>query len=180
MQRQGMPIRRVGVEHVTGRLWESRPDIRGWVVERSVNGCSLAACQWVQRKERLGDRDDITFASRASQVQHTARETLGRNLIQPQHQSNSPSPCRLPADRKDPVCLLEPAYIRVMVSASGERQDSAAAAKLRTLISAKASLLRQIVAGPRARHPEAGLDLCYVTDNSKYRKSAAEGTLPLC
>ena len=29
-----------------------------------------------------------------------------------------------------------------------------------------ASLLRQIVAGPRARHPEAGLDLCYVTDNS--------------
>ncbi|KAI0889169.1 phosphatases II [Annulohypoxylon maeteangense] len=28
-----------------------------------------------------------------------------------------------------------------------------------------ASLLRQIVAGPRARHPEAGLDLCYVTDN---------------
>ncbi|KAG8526498.1 uncharacterized protein KY384_008698 [Bacidia gigantensis] len=30
-----------------------------------------------------------------------------------------------------------------------------------------ASLLRQIVAGPRARHPEAGLDLCYVTDNSK-------------
>ena len=28
-----------------------------------------------------------------------------------------------------------------------------------------ASLLRQIVASPRARHPEAGLDLCYVTDN---------------
>ena len=28
-----------------------------------------------------------------------------------------------------------------------------------------ASLLRQIVAGPRARHPEAGLDLCYVTDD---------------
>ncbi|KAH6659308.1 hypothetical protein BKA67DRAFT_10242 [Truncatella angustata] len=28
-----------------------------------------------------------------------------------------------------------------------------------------ASILRQIVAGPRARHPEAGLDLCYVTDN---------------
>jgi len=27
-----------------------------------------------------------------------------------------------------------------------------------------ASLLRQIVAGPRARHPEADLDLCYVTD----------------
>lgn len=27
------------------------------------------------------------------------------------------------------------------------------------------SLLRQIVAGPRARHPEANLDLCYVTDN---------------
>lgn len=27
------------------------------------------------------------------------------------------------------------------------------------------SILRQIVAGPRARHPEAGLDLCYVTDN---------------
>ena len=26
-----------------------------------------------------------------------------------------------------------------------------------------ASLLRQIVAGPRSRHPEAGLDLCYVT-----------------
>lgn len=29
---------------------------------------------------------------------------------------------------------------------------------------AMASILRQIVAGPRARHPEAGLDLCYVTD----------------
>nr|KAK5441116.1 Telomerase protein component 1 [Exophiala xenobiotica] len=28
----------------------------------------------------------------------------------------------------------------------------------------QASLLRQIVAGPRARHPEAGLDLCYVTE----------------
>lgn len=28
-----------------------------------------------------------------------------------------------------------------------------------------ASLLRTIVAGPRVRHPEAGLDLCYVTDN---------------
>ncbi|KAL8845103.1 MAG: hypothetical protein Q9176_000271 [Flavoplaca citrina] len=27
-----------------------------------------------------------------------------------------------------------------------------------------ASLLRQIVAGPRQKHPEAGLDLCYVTD----------------
>lgn len=24
-----------------------------------------------------------------------------------------------------------------------------------------ASILRQIVAGPRSRHPEAGLDLCY-------------------
>lgn len=31
----------------------------------------------------------------------------------------------------------------------------------------QASLLRSIVAGPRSRHPEAGLDLCYVTDNSK-------------
>ncbi|PNY25567.1 Pore membrane protein of 33 kDa [Tolypocladium capitatum] len=30
---------------------------------------------------------------------------------------------------------------------------------------AMASLLRQIVAGPRARHAEAGLDLCYVTDH---------------
>jgi protein-tyrosine phosphatase len=28
-----------------------------------------------------------------------------------------------------------------------------------------ASILRQIVAGPRARHPDADLDLCYVTDN---------------
>lgn len=28
-----------------------------------------------------------------------------------------------------------------------------------------ASIIRQIVSGPRARHPEAGLDLCYVTDN---------------
>ncbi|KAL1999229.1 hypothetical protein VTN02DRAFT_4863 [Thermoascus thermophilus] len=28
-----------------------------------------------------------------------------------------------------------------------------------------ASILRQIVAGPRSRHPETGLDLCYVTDN---------------
>lgn len=30
----------------------------------------------------------------------------------------------------------------------------------------QASILRQIVAGPRARHPEAGLDLCYMTDFS--------------
>jgi hypothetical protein len=30
----------------------------------------------------------------------------------------------------------------------------------------QASILRQIVAGPRQQHPEAGLDLCYVTDNS--------------
>ena len=37
---------------------------------------------------------------------------------------------------------------------------------LSPLIQSKASLLRQIVAGPRSRHPEAGLDLCYVTDNS--------------
>lgn len=28
-----------------------------------------------------------------------------------------------------------------------------------------ASLLRSIVAGPRARHDETGLDLCYVTTN---------------
>ncbi|MCJ1468593.1 Telomerase protein component 1 [Pseudocyphellaria aurata] len=28
-----------------------------------------------------------------------------------------------------------------------------------------ASILRQIVAGPRSPHPETGLDLCYVTDN---------------
>ncbi|KUL87885.1 hypothetical protein ZTR_03233 [Talaromyces verruculosus] len=43
-----------------------------------------------------------------------------------------------------------------------------------------ASLLRQIVAGPRLQHPEAGLDLCYVTDfliatsgpSSKYPKRA--------
>lgn len=28
-----------------------------------------------------------------------------------------------------------------------------------------ASLLRQIVAGPRAKHAETGLDLCYVTDD---------------
>ncbi|KAL8724871.1 MAG: hypothetical protein Q9166_007700 [cf. Caloplaca sp. 2 TL-2023] len=28
-----------------------------------------------------------------------------------------------------------------------------------------ASILRQIVAGPRQKHPEAGLDLCYVTEN---------------
>lgn len=28
-----------------------------------------------------------------------------------------------------------------------------------------ASLLRQIVAGPRVPHPETGLDLCYVTED---------------
>jgi hypothetical protein len=27
------------------------------------------------------------------------------------------------------------------------------------------SLLRQIVAGPRAKHDETGLDLCYVTED---------------
>ena len=40
-----------------------------------------------------------------------------------------------------------------------------------------ASLLRQIVAGPRARHPEAGLDLCYVTD-SIVATSGPSGTYP--
>ncbi|KAI9765342.1 MAG: Telomerase protein component 1 [Geoglossum simile] len=33
------------------------------------------------------------------------------------------------------------------------------------LTTRQASILRQIVAGPRSRHPEAGLDLCYVTDS---------------
>jgi phosphatidylinositol-3,4,5-trisphosphate 3-phosphatase/dual-specificity protein phosphatase PTEN len=37
--------------------------------------------------------------------------------------------------------------------------------------------LRQIVAGPRARHPEAGLDLCYVTD-SIIATSGPSGTYP--
>lgn len=40
-----------------------------------------------------------------------------------------------------------------------------------------ASLLRQIVAGPRARHPEAGLDLCYVTDRI-IATSGPSGTFP--
>ncbi|TKX21197.1 tyrosine/serine/threonine protein phosphatase-like protein 1 [Elsinoe australis] len=40
-----------------------------------------------------------------------------------------------------------------------------------------ASLLRQIVSGPRARHPEAGLDLCYVTDNI-IATSGPTGTYP--
>lgn len=35
-----------------------------------------------------------------------------------------------------------------------------------------ASILRSLVAGPRARHAETGLDLCYVTDNSKFVPSA--------
>ncbi|KAJ4364447.1 Telomerase protein component 1 [Neocucurbitaria cava] len=45
------------------------------------------------------------------------------------------------------------------------------------LIHCQASLLRQIVAGPRARHPEAGLDLCYVTDNI-IATSGPSGTYP--
>ncbi|KAI9646446.1 Telomerase protein component 1 [Ciborinia camelliae] len=40
-----------------------------------------------------------------------------------------------------------------------------------------ASLLRQIVAGPRTRHPEAGLDLCYVTPNI-IATSGPSGTYP--
>lgn len=40
-----------------------------------------------------------------------------------------------------------------------------------------ASILRQIVAGPRARHAEAGLDLCYVTDNI-IATSGPSGTYP--
>ncbi|KAB8289981.1 hypothetical protein EYC80_010308 [Monilinia laxa] len=40
-----------------------------------------------------------------------------------------------------------------------------------------ASLLRQIVAGPRSRHPEAGLDLCYVTPNI-IATSGPSGTYP--
>ncbi|EME47229.1 hypothetical protein DOTSEDRAFT_69247 [Dothistroma septosporum NZE10] len=38
-------------------------------------------------------------------------------------------------------------------------------------------LLRQIVASPRARHPEAGLDLCYVTE-SVVATSGPSGTYP--
>ncbi|KAJ9636828.1 Telomerase protein component 1 [Coniosporium tulheliwenetii] len=40
-----------------------------------------------------------------------------------------------------------------------------------------ASLLRQIVASPRVRHPEANLDLCYVTDNI-IATSGPSGTYP--
>lgn len=40
-----------------------------------------------------------------------------------------------------------------------------------------ASLLRQLVAGPRSRHPEAGLDLCYVT-SSIIATSGPSGTYP--
>ncbi|PQE31246.1 dual specificity phosphatase protein [Rutstroemia sp. NJR-2017a WRK4] len=40
-----------------------------------------------------------------------------------------------------------------------------------------ASILRQIVAGPRSRHPEAGLDLCYVTPNL-IATSGPSGTYP--
>ncbi|KAF2762347.1 phosphatases II [Pseudovirgaria hyperparasitica] len=40
-----------------------------------------------------------------------------------------------------------------------------------------ASILRQIVAGPRAPHPEAGLDLCYVTDRI-IATSGPSGTYP--
>lgn len=40
-----------------------------------------------------------------------------------------------------------------------------------------ASILRQIVAGPRAQHPEAGMDLCYVTDNI-IATSGPSGTYP--
>ncbi|QSZ35760.1 hypothetical protein DSL72_006882 [Monilinia vaccinii-corymbosi] len=40
-----------------------------------------------------------------------------------------------------------------------------------------ASLLRQLVAGPRSRHPEAGLDLCYVTPNI-IATSGPSGTYP--
>ncbi|EHL00462.1 putative Phosphatidylinositol-3,4,5-trisphosphate 3-phosphatase and dual-specificity protein phosphatase PTEN [Glarea lozoyensis 74030] len=39
------------------------------------------------------------------------------------------------------------------------------------------SILRQIVAGPRSRHPEAGLDLCYVTDEI-IATSGPSGTYP--
>ncbi|KAI9868785.1 MAG: Telomerase protein component 1 [Trichoglossum hirsutum] len=49
-----------------------------------------------------------------------------------------------------------------------------------------ASILRQIVAGPRSRHPEAGLDLCYVTDSSpplsphpKYQNFPAKSSINL-
>ncbi|KAJ5484104.1 hypothetical protein N7539_005900 [Penicillium diatomitis] len=40
-----------------------------------------------------------------------------------------------------------------------------------------ASILRQIVAGPRLKHPEAGLDLCYVTDDI-IATSGPSGTYP--
>lgn len=37
---------------------------------------------------------------------------------------------------------------------------------------AQTSLLRQLVAGPRVRHSETGLDFCYVTDDSTAFKPA--------
>lgn len=40
----------------------------------------------------------------------------------------------------------------------------------------QASILRQLVAGPRLQHPEARLDLCYVTDNSTALSSALDST----
>ncbi|KAJ5993902.1 Phosphatase tensin type [Penicillium sp. IBT 35674x] len=43
--------------------------------------------------------------------------------------------------------------------------------------SPQASILRQIVAGPRLQHPEANLDLCYVTDNI-IATSGPSGTYP--
>lgn len=45
-------------------------------------------------------------------------------------------------------------------------------AQLTSNLESQASLLRQIVAGPRLKHPEAGLDLCYVTDNSNIPHAA--------
>ena len=48
----------------------------------------------------------------------------------------------------------------------------------------KASILRQIVAGPRLKHAEAGLDLCYVTDDSMsiiprvYATNFSQSSLP--
>ncbi|EXJ86609.1 protein-tyrosine phosphatase [Capronia epimyces CBS 606.96] len=54
--------------------------------------------------------------------------------------------------------MTSPDYIQVL---SGYCEDKDGH---HLVLPSKASILRQIVAGPRIRHPEAKLDLCYVTD----------------
>lgn len=62
------------------------------------------------------------------------------------------------------TCSAASSSLTGNISLSTQNEAVSRPRELQTTRPVMASLLRQIVAGPRSRHPEAGLDLCYVTD----------------